>query len=186
MDLAVAHTTYASNHVDVTLLPQLVYLRTRNVSTAPTFGRPYQRNSHQLQDGSDEAADIGNNQSITYDMSSATDISRVIENLRTLQRGQQDTLGLQRQQRRAQTSYAQSNTMPLKDGEPVKHIGSMRTLANPVQELPLIGGSRVLVCRGNGLPTADRFPISHASVSRQHAVVDVGADGICRYLNVYQ
>ncbi len=181
MDLAISHTAYTSNHVDVTLLPQQVYLRARHVSTAPAIRSNHQSTMHHVPDELEEAADRGQNHALCFNMNNAADVSRVLDNLKTLQ-DQQVMQQPHRLQRRAQTSYAQSNTLPVTADEPIKHIGSMRILADARQELPLIRGSRVVVCRGNGLPSADRFPIPHASVSRQHAVVDVGADGVCRYV----
>ena len=187
MNMAVADTMYAPKHVDVTLLPQHVYLRTRKISTAPTFRPTYQNHStdYPSTEEAETRLDGRPNNSLCFNVSGAADISHVVENLKTLHSSQQSVQEPQRQQRRAQTSYAKSNTLPIQADEPVKHIGSMRTLADAGRELPLIKGSRVMVCRGNGLPTADRFPIPHASVSRQHAVVDIGADGICRCVTIH-
>ncbi len=187
MNLAVADTAYAGNYVDVTLLPQDVYVRARPVATAPAF-------SSRQPLAQQAAVEVEGGKRLMFNMSGAADVARVLDDIHTLhqshqqrhdhqhQHQHQQQQQRQQQQRRAQTSYAQSNMHPLPSDEPLKHIGSMRMLADPRVELPLIKGSRVMVCRGNGAPAADRFPIPHASVSRQHAVVDVGGDGTCRHV----
>jgi hypothetical protein len=177
LNLAVADTVYASHHVDVTLLPQEVYLRARKVATAPTgtLGAPW-RAAEEVSRSSP---------ALMFNMNATDDVSRVLDDVQNLRQNQHHQQNRLQQQRRAQTSYAKSNTNPLPSHAPVKHIGSMRILADPRIELPLVGGSRVVVCRGSAPPTPDRFPIPHASVSRHHAVVDVGADGTCRRVSLH-
>ena len=190
INLAVADTAFDSNHVRITLLPQHVYVRARKITTAPAH---WQQQQHvQTAGGVDRGVAAGRTApALQFNMATTDDISRVFDNLKTLRKNQQQQSPPphqqqhqpprhQQQQRRAQTSYATSNTNPLPSAQPTRHIGSMRVLAEPGVELPLMMGSRVMVCRGNDLPSADRFPVRHASVSRQHAVVDVGADGVCR------
>jgi hypothetical protein len=185
MNLAVADTAYAANYVDVTLLPQEVYVRARKLATAPAFRQPQQEHVHA------PPAEVEGGKRLMFNMGGAGDVAHVMDNIQILHQNQQHSYQQphphqhqhqhQLQQRRAQTSYAISNLCPLPSDEPLKHIGSMRILADPRVELPLIKGSRVMVCRGNAPPSVDRFPIPHASVSRQHAVVDVGGDGTCRH-----
>jgi hypothetical protein len=188
LNLALADTVYAGNHVDVTLLPQDIYLRARQVATAPSLRLPPQEQARgPLLQGDGGAVAAGRvRPALMFNMSGAQDVSLVLNDVQTLQRNQQQSVEPQQPQlskqppRRAQTSYATSNLFPLQPGQPLTHIGSMRVLAQPRIELPLIRGCRVMVCRGSGAPAPDRFPIPHASVSRQHAVVDVAADGTPR------
>jgi hypothetical protein len=187
LNLALADTVYAGNHVDVTLLPQDIYLRARHVATAPSLRPPHpehpllQQQQQQRASG-DGMASSRSRPALMFNMGGAADVSLVLDDVQALQRNQQQSTGPPQQQRRAQTSYAKSNLHPLQPGEPLRHIGSMRVLAEPRIELPLIRGCRVMVCRGSGAPAPDKFPIPHASVSRQHAVVDVAADGTHRSL----
>jgi hypothetical protein len=180
LNLALADTVYAGNHVDVTLLPQDIYLRARQVATAPSLRPPHQEHALLQQHAAgDGVASSRGRPALMFNMSGAADVSSVLNDVQTLQRNQHRDPSMQ-PPRRAQTSYAKSNLHPLQPGEPLRHIGSMRVLAEPRIELPLIRGCRVMVCRGSGAPAPDKFPVPHASVSRQHAVVDVAADGTPR------
>ncbi len=176
MNLALADTMYADNHVDITLLPQDIYLRARHVATAPSL-----RPQHEVQAvphaAGDEAVLGRSRPNLMFNMSGTADLSLVLSDVQTLQRNQQQRIEKHAPHRRARTSYTKSNLLPLQSRDSLTHIGSMRVLDQPRIELPLLSGCRIMVCRGSSPPSPDKFPIPHASVSRQHAVVDVTADG---------